>query len=179
MALALPQRTTWTPPRSIVTTALLFLLLLFAFPLMTSLAEDPASAPAPLDSTTQQEMTLLQRINEVRASYGLYPFTYNSSISQAADDHVAEAVNRNWMSHRGANGSSYYDRVYSTGYTPSKVNEAIGWGYNMERQLTWWLNSPVHRAILLSSAYTEIGIGYRGNPGAKWGHWWVVNVAAP
>ncbi len=172
---------TWTEkpavafPRSVLVLAGLFLLLFFAFPLLTSLAEGP-TAPAP-DPITQNEQSMLARINEVRASYGLYPFREATLLDNAAGAHVTEAQARNYMSHRGANGSSYYNRVASAGYEADKVNEAIGWGYALERQLTWWLNSPVHRAILLSSTYTDIGVGYAGNPAKSWGHWWVVNVA--
>jgi uncharacterized protein YkwD len=176
VASLMPKRT-GTLSRSVIVWALLFLVILFAFPLMTSRAEEPNSTP--LDPQTQMELTLLERINEVRASYGLHPYTLNSRLADAAGAHASEGAARNWMSHRGANGSSYYDRVAWAGYEAVKVNEAIGWGYNLEGMLNWWLNSPVHRGILLSSNYSEIGIGYVGNPDARWGHWWVVNVASP
>lgn len=184
MALTVPQGTAWVlperserlSPRLIAVLALLFLALMLVFPLMTSRAEEPTAAP--LDPQSQMEAAMLTRINEVRAQYGLHPFTYNGQLADAAATHVAEGASRNWLSHRGANGSSYYDRVALTGYLADKVNECIGWGYNQERMLTWWLNSPVHRSILLSPTYTEVGIGYEGNPAARWGHWWVLKAAS-
>ncbi|MDQ4075905.1 MAG: CAP domain-containing protein [Chloroflexota bacterium] len=176
LELALVNPKVRKPSRSTLVLAFLFLLLFFTFPLMSSLAEEPA-ASAPLDPVAQTRHTLLSRINEIRASYGLHPYGMNERLVQAAQGHVADMRARGYMSHWGSDGSGYYDRVYRTGYVAGKVNEAIGWGYNMERMLNWWLNSRVHRQILLSPLYTEIGIGYLGNPERRGGHWWTVNVA--
>lgn len=178
MEQALSPKVAWYPPRSILAVALiaLFLLMAFAFPMLTSRAEDPASVA---EARLQEEHQMLERLNAVRADYGLHPLTINSNLETAADAHVAESASRNWMSHYGADGSTYYDRAARAGYTGSRVNEAVGWGYNLDRMLTWWLNSPVHRPILLSAEYTEIGIGYLGNPNDRWGHWWVINFATP
>lgn len=166
-----------SPPSALLKIVLLALLLLFSFPLMTSLAEERGTPE--VSPIVQQELLLLDRINGIRAEYGLHPLVLNDQLTQAAHAHVAEAVSRHYMSHTGADGSSYYDRVARTGYAAAKVNEAIGWGYNMDRQLNWWLNSRVHRGMLLSPLYTEIGIGYQGNPTQQWGHWWVLNFALP
>lgn len=164
-----------TPPTGLIKLTFLFLLLFFAFPLMSSLAETPSTAVP--DAIVQQEQLLLQRLNEVRASHGLAPVTANPLLNSAARGHVTEARSRNWMSHFGANGSTYTDRIVGTGYVPATTNEIIGWGYNMERQITWWLNSPVHRRIILSPDYVEVGLGYSGDPSRTWGHLWVVNWA--
>lgn len=165
-----------TPPSTLLKLAFLFLLLFFIFPLMTSLAEGPTAQTDPI---TQTEQTLLNRINEIRASHGLHPLTLSAQLNQAADVHVADMQAHGNRSHRGMDGSSYNDRISRTGYAANRTNEAIGWGYNMERQISWWLNSPVHRPILLSAEYTEVGVGYLGEPGREWGHWWVLDFASP
>ncbi len=169
MELTLRQNTAVVLPLfSILKVALLFLILFFAFPLVTSLAEEPVSAPTPLAPT---EQALLQRINEVRSSYGLAPLYLNMRLAQAAESHSWDMHQRRWGSHWGSDGSSYGQRIARTGYVATQKNEAIGWGYNMDRMITWWLNSPVHRPILLSGNYQEIGLGYAGDRG----NYWVLN----
>jgi uncharacterized protein YkwD len=150
-------------------------------------ANDPAIAIAPIPTpnapTGEMQIQLFQRINAIRAEHGLPPFQYNLKLENAAQSHVTDMQSHGLRSHRGSNGSTYYDRMVAAGYTPTErwgaANETIGWGNNLDRQISWWMNSAVHRSIILSSHYTEIGIGYTGDPAQRWGHWWVVNYAVP
>ena len=146
--------------------ALLFMVGFFAFPTLHSRAEEPSTPAAPLADT---EWTLFQRINEVRASYGLPPLELDSRLTDAAENHAWDMQGRRWGSHWGSDGSSYGQRIARTGYLAASKNEAIGWGYNTERMLKWWLNSPVHRPILLSSSLKQVGVGYAD------GNWWVLD----
>ncbi|MCB0077032.1 MAG: CAP domain-containing protein [Anaerolineales bacterium] len=142
-------------------------------------SESGAAAAPVLTAEAQMTADMFDRINSIRISYGLAPFTRNALLDQAAQAHVDEGAARGWLSHYGVNGSTYYQRVAATGYDAVKVNECIGWGYNLDRMINFWMNSRVHRNMLLSSTYTEVGIGYVGNPNNTWGHWWVVDVALP
>ena len=148
-------------------TPLLFMLLWLAFPANVSYAESPG--------VTQIQYTMLNRINQVRASYGLYPYRLDSRLQQAAQAHVADRYYLNYHSHWGSDGSNYYQRMRRAGYIPWQANETIGWGLNMDRQLNWWLNSRFHRSILLSTRYDHIGIGHMVNN--RGGHWWVIKYA--
>jgi uncharacterized protein YkwD len=125
------------------------------------------------------QQQLFDRLNAIRAERGLAPFAYNSALEAAAQRHTNDMQRNSLRSHRGSDGSNYYERMVAAGYTPSArwgaANETIGWGNNLDRMVNWWMNSPVHRSIILSSAYTEIGIGYAGNPAQRWGHWWTVD----
>lgn len=162
-------------PLKVLRVSLLFLCLLFAFPLLISLADGPVISAAPTPSYSATEQALLTRINEIRAEHGLASVQWNNALGQAADTHVADMSGNLNRSHYGTDGSNYRQRVARTGYVATDVNEAIGWGYNMDRQINWWMNSPVHRGIILSSRYTEIGIGHIG--GGRYGNWWVMNFA--
>ena len=150
-------------------TPLLFLLLYLAFPFNISYADGPG--------VVQMRYAMLKQINQARASYGLYPYQLDNRLLQAAQAHVADRYDVNYHSHRGSNGSNYYQRIRQAGYMPIQANETIGWGYNLDRQVNWWLNSRIHRWLLLSSRYDEIGIGYSGNPNSRGDHWWVVKYA--
>ncbi len=142
----------------------------------------PAPAPADAPSGVMQTQ-LFERINAIRAERGLPALKYNLKLEAASQAHVVDMQSHNLRSHSGSNGSMYYDRIINAGYTMASrwgaANETIGWGNNLDRQINWWMNSTVHRNIMLSSNYTEIGIGYVGDPNNRWGHWWVVDYARP
>lgn len=131
----------------------------------------------------EMQAQLFQRINAIRAEHGLPAFQYSLKLEIAAQTHVVDMQSHGLRSHRGSDGSMYYERLTAAGYTPAErwgsANETIGWGNNLDRQISWWMNSTIHRNIILSSHYTEIGIGYAGDPAQRWGHWWTVNYAVP
>jgi uncharacterized protein YkwD len=149
-------------------------------------AQSSASSPNATDPNTpsgDMQRQLFDRLNAIRADYGLAPFSYSTALEVAAQRHTNDMQANSWRSHRGTDGTMYYDRMVAAGYRPASrwgaANETIGWGNNLDRQITWWMNSPVHRGIILSSKYTEIGIGYGGNPAQRWGHWWTVDYGIP
>lgn len=148
-------------------------------PLTTTLAP----APTPDVPSGDMQRQLFEHINTIRAEHGLPAYQYSLKLESAAQTHVVDMQSHGLRSHRGSDGSMYYERLATAGYTTAEpwgaANETIGWGNNLDRQINWWMNSGVHRSIILSSHYTEIGIGYIGDPTARWGHWWTVNYALP
>jgi uncharacterized protein YkwD len=186
-------------PRLIALTSLVFLLSLLL--LQSAYADDPApataeqtintelfsvtapTAPVPVVPAGALQKQLFDTINNIRVEHGLPAYQYSVKLEMAAQTHVADMQSHNLRSHRGSDGSMYYERLAAAGYVTAEpwgaANETIGWGNNLERQVNWWMNSPVHRSIILSNHYTEIGIGYVGNPDQRWGHWWTVNYALP
>jgi hypothetical protein len=69
---------------------------------------------------------------------------------------------RGYFSHTSPGGKAFYRWVDSTGYEYSAVAENLAVNLNMisaPEMISSWLNSPGHRANLLSSAYTEAGMG--------------------
>jgi hypothetical protein len=62
-------------------------------------------------------------------------------------------------------------------YTWQQWGEIIGWGFggSTDAMINWWLNSPAHHAVILSSAYSDFGVGYIVQPGSEWGHYWTVD----
>lgn len=63
------------------------------------------------------------------------------------------------ITHTGADGSSARVRAASTGVQAVSVTEIIymGSGVNPGGAVGWWLNSPVHCAILTDARYTHAG----------------------
>lgn len=164
--------------RRFVPVTMLWLGLLFLAPATVSAQSPDTSTPPP---TPQQKMrrALLDRINQQRQQLGLPPYTVNAALSSAAERHVQDMVTHDWRSHMGTDGTSYHQRAAEAGYQYATITENIGWGFNLDRMMNWWLNSHVHRGNILSSEYTEIGVAYAGDPSSEWGHWWTIVFAAP
>ncbi|PIE81055.1 MAG: hypothetical protein CSA11_06250 [Chloroflexi bacterium] len=104
---------------------------------------------------------ILNLVNQLRASYGLPGFTYDPQLAAAAQAHA------NWMSqtavysHTGAGGSTPQTRANATGY-PGYVSENIVGGTNLTPAggVTWWRNSPVHFATMISNRHIQAGVGF-------------------
>ena len=82
------------------------------------------------------------------------------------------------MSHTGTDGSNPGDRIARAGYRFSAWGENVAIGYpDAASVMDGWMNSPGHRANILSGNVTEIGIGLAyaadGTP------YWTMDLARP
>jgi uncharacterized protein YkwD len=76
-------------------------------------------------------------------------------------------ASKRYFSHNSLNGSSFVDRIRRTGYLRGarswNVGENIAWGsgrLSTPRAIARaWMNSPGHRANILSRSFRSIGIG--------------------
>jgi uncharacterized protein YkwD len=89
-----------------------------------------------------------------------------------------------FVSHTGSDGSSVRDRVERQGYDWSWIGENIYATGNTsssapQQVFTWWMNSAPHRANLLHSIYTDIGIGYMFRTGSGYGGYFTAVFARP
>jgi uncharacterized protein YkwD len=106
-------------------------------------------------------------INAQRDRYGLRPLKLNKRLSKAARGHARDMVRRDYFGHDSLGGGSFLDRIKRSGYLRGarswSVGENLAWGSHdrvAPRAITeMWMNSPGHRANILSPAFREIGIG--------------------
>jgi uncharacterized protein YkwD len=114
-------------------------------------------------------------LNAQRERHGLRPLTLNKRLSRAARLHAQDMVRRDYFSHDSLGGGSFVDRIRRTGYLRGAgswtVGENLAWGTggsSAPRAITeMWMNSPGHRANILSASFREVGIGLAiGAPGA-------------
>jgi uncharacterized protein YkwD len=87
---------------------------------------------------------------------------------------------QSFNSHTGSDGSSGQERMQEAGYRGMYVGEIIGWstGGSPETMVEWWMNSPPHRALILSERATDLGVGYAHRPDGRWTHYWTVNFGS-
>ncbi len=104
--------------------------------------------------------SIIGYVNSARASAGLGGLSQNGALTAAAQHYAQYLTDTNQFTHDALGG--LLARVQAAGYSGGWVGEAIweGWGanYGARDVVQDWLNSPSHRAILLGSNYTEIGV---------------------
>jgi uncharacterized protein YkwD len=117
-------------------------------------------------------------LNAERTRHRLRPLRLNRRLSLAARRHSRAMAEKDFFSHDSLSGASFVDRIRRTGYLSGarswRVGENIAYGSGTRSSARSigraWLNSPPHRANILSGSFRAIGIGIaRGTPGAGGG----------
>ncbi len=111
------------------------------------------------------EGSVLQRLNAVRARYGLLPLRTSTKLAAAATQHSREMAADGYFQHESADGTAFFTRIaqwYSSkGYGYWAVGENLLWSspsVDSGRALSMWMHSPEHRANILNARWREIGV---------------------
>ena len=126
----------------------------------------PVNTAAGLSSEQQQVLDL---VNAERAKYGLAPLAWDpSNLGPGAAVRAQEisAV----FSHTRPDGSSCFTAVTNPGW----LGENIAAGQRSPQEvMNSWMNSSGHRANILNSHFTRLGVGFYYNPSAPYRYYWV------
>lgn len=104
---------------------------------------------------------LFNRVNTLRISLGLAPYSLNAALTAAANHHAQWMAISGDVSHIQPDGSRPRDRARAAGYDSPWLSENIYAGTNATVDTAWnfWLNSPVHYAGLTNLTYSDMGVG--------------------
>lgn len=126
------------------------------------------------DNKTQiekMELDLLALTNNARTENSLATLTMNDKLRSVARAHSEDMRDRDFFSHTNPDGKSPFDRLNDAGITYSTAGENIAYnsGYSdpANQAHNQWMNSPGHKANILNSSYTQIGIGIAGSTDNK------------
>src|SRR5919108_1856479 len=126
----------------------------------------PRSRSRARSATAALEDAVLARINRVRRGRGLRPLRHNARLAAAASFHSNDMARKGYFEHDSANGTAFWRRIErfypSEGFRSWTVGENLLWGsdtYGGAFALREWMNSPPHRANILSRDWREVGIG--------------------
>ncbi|WP_019155291.1 SafA/ExsA family spore coat assembly protein [Robertmurraya massiliosenegalensis] len=123
------------------------------------------------DATKSIENQVIQLTNQERAKYGLKPLKANWELSRVARYKSADMRDRNYFSHTSPTYGSPFDMIKKFGLSYRSAGENIAAGQTSPEQVVQaWMNSEGHRANILNSGYTEIGVGYA--EGGSQRHYW-------
>lgn len=114
------------------------------------------------------ESEVVRLVNAERSKTGLAPLTQDWQLSRVARYKSQDMKDLSYFSHTSPTYGSPFEMMKSFGITYSTAGENIAKGYSTpEDVVKAWMNSPGHRANILNSSYTHIGVGYV----AQGGYW--------
>jgi uncharacterized protein YkwD len=139
------------------------------------------AAPASSAILSGYELDIVRRMNAIRTARGLRALRISRQLSAAAAYHTNQMGLRGFFEHESANGADFWKRIER--FYPSRrarswsVGENILWGspeISAAKAVREWMQSPPHRANILSPEWREVGLGaahfaaapgeYRGGP---------------
>ena len=122
---------------------------------------------------------VLDLTNAERQKAGLPPLTFNPQLGNAAQSYSQVLASTGCFEHTCGPVPDFADRDAQAGYTGwSAIGENIAAGYpTPEAVVSGWMQSPGHRANILSPKYTEIGIGLVSG-GGNFGTYWTQEFGA-
>ena len=107
------------------------------------------------------EQEVVRLVNAQRAQNGLKPLAENWELSRVARYKSADMASRRYFSHESPTYGSPYQMMRSFGISFRSAGENIAYGQRFPAAVVGaWLYSCGHRANLLRSSYTQIGVGY-------------------
>ncbi len=117
--------------------------------------------PTVSSSTTAFEAEVVRLVNQRRAEHGLKPLTQDWQLSRVARYKSQDMKDLGYFSHTSPTYGSPFQMMKSFGISYRTAGENIAKGYaSPEAVVNAWMNSPGHRANILNSTYTHIGVGY-------------------
>lgn len=117
--------------------------------------------PQIADSVLSYEHEVVRLVNEIRKSYGLRALEENWELSRVARYKSQDMKTNKYFSHNSPTYGSPFNMMKNFGITYRSAGENIAMGYKTpEAVVEGWMNSSGHRANILNSSYTHIGIGY-------------------
>ena len=112
-------------------------------------------------SVTAYEAEVVRLVNEVRRENGLSPLTHDWQLSRVARYKSQDMSDLGYFSHTSPTYGSPLDMMRNFGISYKSAGENIARGYSSPRAVVdAWMNSPGHRANILNSTFTRIGVGY-------------------
>lgn len=141
----------------------------------------PAFASGSLNTYEKQ---LVSAVNKQRAKHGLAMLRVNAKLVESARAHSADMGARKYFDHNSPEGETWSSRIVRYGYTRKgcsywRAGENLYYGSGLYSSpyvvVKAWMRSRMHRAVILTRAFRDIGVGavktddgYGGIDGVVW-----------
>ena len=107
------------------------------------------------------ENEVIRLVNEMRAKNGLNPLTADWELSRVARYKSQDMKDNNYFSHTSPVYGTPFNMIKNFGISYKSAGENIAKGQKTPQAVVnSWMNSSGHRANILNSSYTKIGVGY-------------------
>ena len=153
-------------------------LLVLAAVSATVFALAPVASSTPARPTVERrgalERAVGRELNRARAAHGLRAVRCGDGLSAAAAQHSRSMLELGFFEHESADGTSFDRRIrrYYTnrGWQTWAVGEALlssSVTISAREIVETWIQSPPHRAVILSPVYRDAGVGVYFTPEAS------------
>jgi uncharacterized protein YkwD len=128
----------------------------------------------PSSAVAGAEQEAIDALNDVRRANGLAPLRESGSLNNSSGDYARKMLRHDFFGH----GSSI-DVAGAFRSAGETLAYHTGWDAQPRRTITRWMNSPGHRAVLLSPGFHWVGMGLaRGRLGGRAVTMWVAHVGS-
>jgi uncharacterized YkwD family protein/spore coat assembly protein SafA len=121
-----------------------------------------------IDKTKSVENHVLNIVNQERQKQGLKPLQMDWELQRVARVKACDMAQKGYFSHQSPTYGSPFDMMKQFGISYRTAGENIAQGQRSPQEvMNAWMNSTGHRANILKSDFTHIGVGHceQGN------HW--------
>lgn len=130
----------------------------------------PLRAEALNENSSLSVPNIIALTNVDRTLWGVKELVRNPILDIAAQMKADDMARRGYFSHTGPQGQSSWHWFTSAGYFYTNAGENLAMNfYDPHTLQRAWMASPTHRANIVRSVYTEVGVGiaygmYKGEP---------------
>ena len=122
---------------------------------------DILNIPSTDSAALSYEKEVVRLVNEERRSNGLSELAYDWQLSRVARYKSQDMKDNSYFSHTSPTYGSPFQMMKSFGISYKSAGENIARGQATPRDVVnAWMNSSGHRANILNSSFTHIGVGY-------------------
>lgn len=110
-----------------------------------------------IDEEAEQQMFLM--LNKERESRGLNSLVFDKNIAKVAREHSKDMLSRGYFSHYTPEGISPFDRLSKAKISYLYAGENLALAPNVSLAMQGLMNSPGHKANILSPNFKKVGVG--------------------
>lgn len=110
-----------------------------------------------VDEQAEQQMLIM--LNKERTSRGFQKVTMDPALTQVARKHSRDMLERGYFSHFTPEGKSPFDRMAEGRISFGYAGENLALAPNTELAMQGLMQSPGHKANILSPNFKKVGIG--------------------
>lgn len=128
-------------------------------------------------SLDTEQLAFLTLINNYRAQNGAGPLQVSATLQASSQWMSTDLATNGYFSHTDTLGRDAFTRMaaFGYGYNTYKGENIAGGNSTAQATFSQWQNSDGHRANMLNSAYTVIGIGRAYNPSSPYRWYWTTD----
>jgi uncharacterized protein YkwD len=105
------------------------------------------------------ESRMIELVNKERTSRGFKALSFRQDLRDLGRAHSSDMFKRGYFSHYSPEGDSVAERAERVGISYLVIGENLAYAPNLELAHNGLMNSPGHRANILSPDFASVGIG--------------------